>query len=280
MPFIGGSLTGVFLALAMLFVYWVWHRTAAKALFVRIILVSLACFFAIITYSVANIIMKAVIVELAKSQLDTDSAVYFQNNDRVRNDKDIAKQGTLYTRINVANSLSIEIPSHWHVAGSDERMNIAATVEAVMEKTTHIASLAVSSRPLPVGSIIRVSFIETLDFSQSDITNLISENRSEFLKVTAEEFKSELSILVDGLRKFGGNLVGGPSFDVGRVSSMNAVIISYKRSNASGSIFNVYQYHILMGLKKSIITISYVDSGSVIYRPIINKIFNSISFNK
>lgn len=68
-----------------------------------------------------------------------------------------------YRRIEVGKRVSLEVPKHWHVRDLDERRNIAAAGEAIMDavgrknEPSHVTSLSVVSQPGPVGAIIRIS---------------------------------------------------------------------------------------------------------------------------
>jgi len=96
-------------------------------------------------------------------------------------------QSSVYRRPSVADTLNLELPSHWYVRDLAERQNIAAAGEAItdgLRKTddvTHVSVLSVLSvvsMHEPFGAIIRVSIFSIAETSQAAVNEEICLDRA------------------------------------------------------------------------------------------------------
>lgn len=196
-----------------------------------------------------------------------------------------------YRRIEVGKRVSLEVPKHWHVRDLDERRNIAAAGEAIMDavgrknEPSHVTSLSVVSQPGPVGAIIRISFIPIDKLSQSDVRSALQSDREGTLREVETSFREvetsfreEKAVLSKVMEKQGIKIIGQESFGFDLIGNMTAFTLSYRRTSAVGSSpFLVTQYHVPVGLEKVLITLSYREADALLFRPILERVKRSVA---
>ena len=192
-------------------------------------------------------------------------------------------QESNYRCIEVGKRVSLEVPNHWHVRDLDERRNIAAAGEAIMDavgrknELSHVTSLSVVSQPGPVGAIIRISFIPIDKLSQSDVRSALQSDREGTLREVETAFRKEKAVLSKGMEKQGIKIIGQESFGFDSIGNMTAFTLSYRRTSAVGpSPFLVTQYHVPVGLEKVLITLSYREADALLFRPILERVKRSV----
>jgi hypothetical protein len=188
-----------------------------------------------------------------------------------------AQQGS-YSRINLPQRLSIEVPSDWKVLSQANRSNLAAVASAVMESAGQGGStgkketlLAVNS-PDPAGAVLRLSVTIPPEYSQADLAS-----------ATPSDLKEMEDALLKQYRKLEGS--GGPKviqmqpvrFET--FGGRRALVISYRRSSPAGpSPWQVVQYSIPLPDRLIQLTLSHRESDAVVWQPVLEKVKRSMQF--
>ena len=196
-------------------------------------------------------------------------------------------QSLTYKQIDVGGDrVSITVPAHWRIRDTAERQNIAAGADAALNPTgrsaepMHVSSLSVVSLPEPIQAIIRVSFIEEPG-SQADLVREVTANREKVLAAVRASWDAEKQQLADAMVRQGLRYLGQETYRIEGVGSRTAMVTSYKRTSLTGGApFVVTQYHVPMGKDKVLITFSYQESGAVLFRPILERVKNSIQIRR
>ena len=186
-------------------------------------------------------------------------------------------QDSHFVRLNLSGGVSIEIPKHWKVLSADSTTNLAAMSEALMQQaqversqSRKITVLAVNATPDPTGAIVRVTISVPPDFT-----------RQELRTVTAADLRAIKSEMVSMLRKV--EAAGGPRLlemhDAKALSlaGFPALAIPYVRAGVGGpSPWYVTQYKVPMNNRLVEITLSHRQSDAMIWKPILEKIRQSV----
>lgn len=184
-----------------------------------------------------------------------------------------------YERVLLTHGISIEIPRHWTVLPENSRKNLAASSQAMLDNAgiedssgQKIGLLAVNATPNPTGAMIRVSAIVPPDFTQGDLS-----------RATPSELKEVDQVLVDLFRKVEAS--GGPSIikiqpvQIESFKNYRAMVIRYVRKSVNGpSPWQVTQYKIPVDNKLIELTLSYRQTDSVVWYPILERVKRSIQF--
>lgn len=184
-----------------------------------------------------------------------------------------------YKRMQLSHGISIEMPWHWTVLPEDFRKNLAASSQA-MQDNAGIESvpgqkkglLAVNATPTPTGAMIRVSVTEPPDYTQSDLA-----------KATPRELKEVEREVLLAFKKMEAS--GGPviiemqSVQIEPFKNYRALAIRYVRKSVNGpSPWQVTQYKIPVDNRLIELTLSYRQSDSAIWRPILERVKRSVQF--
>ena len=197
----------------------------------------------------------------------------------------INAQESQFRRINVGSRVSIEVPSHWHVRDLEEKKNISAATEAMLEsggkkgEPIHVSALSVVSKPEPVGAIIRVTFVPLDEnISQASLVREIQSDRAGILREVSVAFKDDMDALKNVMKKQGMEILGQEKIAIDTMGGLTAFTLTYRRTSALGqSPFIVTQYHILVGKEKVLITLSYRESDVRLFGPILDKVKRSVT---
>lgn len=190
-----------------------------------------------------------------------------------------AENQSQFTRVVVTGLLSVEIPRHWETKDAIARANVATLSEAITGKVQHVASLAVSSLPSPSGAIIRVSRISNDGITQSELRAAATSNPPQFLRDAAVDLQDQFAQMEAAIKKLGGDIIEKPQVSVATLDGRTAVVISYKRTDAGGSPFYVQQFHVPLESTKALITVSHRERDAILYRPIVERVLQSVDFD-
>lgn len=172
--------------------------------------------------------------------------------------------------------VKIETPEHWKVLSKDMRKNIRAATEAMAEhgnvplrKTTNV--LHVNATPDPTGAIVRVTIGPPSQHLAASVRGL---SHSDLVELQ-HKFETQL-IAVQNL--------GGPELlesylpQIELISGIPSVAWSYRRRSITGQgTWHVTQYKVPTPSMLLELTISYRETDSAIWRPILNKVRQSVS---
>lgn len=192
-------------------------------------------------------------------------------------------QESNYRRIDVDHRLLIDVPTHWYEKSEAERRNIGAAGEAIAgtvgaaDQSNYYSSLSVSSLPLPSAGIVRVSFVRIEELKQTDFMQAVNSDKDSLLRDLDEFWKSECRALSRGLQVAGMVMLECKRAQVERVGNVTAMVFAYRRTSVGGEApFLVTQYHIPLGKKKALVTLSYRESEAGLYRVIMDRVKRSI----
>lgn len=197
-----------------------------------------------------------------------------------------APQTLSYTTIDVGGRLTVTVPSHWRVRDTAERQNIAAGSDAALNPTgkpsgpMHVSSLSVVSNPEPIRAIVRVSFLQDAG-TQVDLIREVSANRSKVIAEFKASWEAEKHQAVEAMSRQGIQYLGQEEYRIETIGARTALVISYKRSSLKGGApFVVTQYHVPMGSDKVLVTLSFQESEAALFRPILERVKNSIAIRR
>lgn len=171
-----------------------------------------------------------------------------------------------YVLLDVQGTVQLEVPANWTVKDAEHRRLVKEVSESLLEiKDQHSSSVSVHSEPTPSKLIVRVSLLE-LDppFTQAEVRNDIRVDRQGVESDLAAMWEKDAPVMWAGLAKIGLKEVGRASVAVEPLGGQMAYVFRYGRTlanNLDGSM-KVAQYHIPLGGKKVLITLSYVDGDA------------------
>ena len=188
-------------------------------------------------------------------------------------------QEPAFRQVQLPEGISIEIPAHWTVLSQDTRKNIAAAGRAITDNAgvegdsnRKQTLLAVNATPAPTGAMIRVSVTVPPDYTQSDLASVAPRELKEL----------ELEML-QSFRKMEAS--GGPVIvemqpvKVEPFKNKRAVVIRYVRKDRAGpGAWQVTQYKIPVDNRLIELTLSYRQSDSMLWRPILERVKRSIQY--
>ena len=174
-----------------------------------------------------------------------------------------AAQTTGYTKLNVKGRVQLEVPSDWTISDAEQRKRIKEQGEKLTGiPNIHTASLAAQSYPAPSRTMVRVSFIPVEPpITQADVRQEVQASKQQVLRDLADSWREESPKMWASLAKNGVKEVGHPRFAVEPIGGQTALIISYGRTSTANpaETMRVTQYHVLLGAKKALITLSYIE---------------------
>lgn len=192
-----------------------------------------------------------------------------------------AENTSSYSKVVVANRVSISIPTHWKTLDESTRKNISAAAEALLDdpsEVTHVPALAVTSLPSPPGGIVRVSLIDGDGLTQAELINASKTDPAGTLKELSAQGDAMLATASRQLEPAGIKVLSKANTTLENIGGKFAIAVRYRRtSTIAGESFTVCQYHIPLGDKKVIITLSYREQDALIYKSIINRVRSSIT---
>ena len=188
-----------------------------------------------------------------------------------------AQQGP-YTRIDLPQRMSIEVPSGWKVLPQANRSNLAAAASATMEgagrggPTGRKETLLAAMSPDPTGAMVRLGVTRPSEYSQADLAS-----------ATPSDLKEMADELLKQYRKLEGS--GGPKLiemqpmRLETIGGRRALVISYRRSSPAGpSPWQVTQYKIPLSDRLIELTLSHRESDAVVWLPVLEKVKRSVQF--
>lgn len=197
----------------------------------------------------------------------TNSSVYADNTSN-------------FSNVLVANRVSMSIPTHWKILDENTRKNISAAAEAVLDdpnEVVHVPALAVSSVPSPPGGMVRVTLIDGNGLTQAELIDASKTDPAGTLKELSAQGDDIVAIGSRQLAPTGMKALSKANTTLEYIGGKLAIAIRYRRtSTIAGESFSVCQYHVPLGEKKIIITLSYREQNAFIYKSIINRIRSSI----
>ena|GEM_PF-1085809 len=186
---------------------------------------------------------------------------------------------TSFRNAQLSYGISLDIPSHWTILSQDSRKNLRAAGQAMIDNagleglsSRKESLLAVNAKPNPTGAIIRVSITLPPDYTQNYLASLTRENLKEMTIETLNIFRN--------LEASGGlKVVELQPARIEIIKNYRALVISYVRaSNNSSSFWQVTQYKIPTHDKIIEITLSYRKPDAVVWKPILERVKQSLRF--
>lgn len=172
--------------------------------------------------------------------------------------------------------VKIETPGHWKVLSKDMRKNIRAATEAMAEqgnvplrKTTNV--FHVNATPDPTGAIVRVTIGPPVESLAASVRGLSHNDLVELQR----KFETQLRAVQN---------LGGPELlesflpRIEPISGIPSVAWSYRRRSITGQgTWHVTQYKVPTPSMLLELTLSCRESDSAIWKPILNKVRQSVS---
>lgn len=184
-----------------------------------------------------------------------------------------------FKRLQLANNISLEIPSHWTILSQSTRSNLESAGRAVADNAGVDGGsgrkenlLAVNATPNPSGVMIRVSVTKPPEYSQADLSAAtaadLKESGAELLKIFKQLEASGGPKIIEmqpvRIEKFNGQL---------------ALVMPYVRTSKFGpSPWQVTQYKIPVSNRLIEITLSHRQSDAIVWSPILERVKRSVRF--
>lgn len=188
----------------------------------------------------------------------------------------VSAQDAAFHRLQLPYGISLDVPAHWAVLSMEDRKNLDAATQAILESAgaegpagRKESLLAVNATPSPTGAMIRVSVTSPPEYSQSV---LAMANSTDLKEVAAEMLKM--------FRQF--EAAGGPRIIEmlpARIEHLNehrALVMSYVRTGWNESAWQVTQYKIPTRERLIEITLSYRQSDAPIWIPVLEHVKQSL----
>jgi hypothetical protein len=182
-----------------------------------------------------------------------------------------------FKKIDLPYGICVEIPKHWMIIDQASRSNLEAAGSSIAKNSGLDLNnkrqnlLAVNSVPSPTGAMIRVT-VSPPEFTQEELSQLTPEDLKNLGPVIEDMFKQA--------EKAGGpKVVKFYPLKIEKFNDLYSILLNYDREEiTSNSIWNVTQYKIPQSNKLIEITLSKRQSDSPIWRPILERVKNSVSF--
>ena len=191
---------------------------------------------------------------------------------------------SIYRPISLSHGISLEIPAHWQILPIGYRQNLVAFGDAMVSNsgvdtagTKKENLLAVNSIPQPINGKIRVSVSAPPDLSQNELLEIANSSPHDFEMMQTEFLNSFKQLALESNLK----IVEMYPVRIEKVNNHNALVISYirEKSPAENSVWMVNQYKIPISNQYLIeFTLSYQQSNSLIFKPILERVKRSIRF--
>jgi len=179
----------------------------------------------------------------------------------------------------------IEVPAHWTIRGDAELRNVEAASEATLESlgmrnVVYRTSLAVTSVPASLGSVITVAYVPVSEpLRQAEFREMLTEDRAGIMVALSAAFKSQK--FAEVMRSQGKMFMGADPLDVERLGGALAVRYSYRYIfNGDARVVRNIQYHIFNGQEKILISMSMREPNEAVLGPILDRIKRSIQIRE
>jgi hypothetical protein len=196
----------------------------------------------------------------------------------------VSNETELFARQDLGQGISIEVPKHWQPLSADQRTNLAAAGVASYEEvglgqaSGTPATFAMNATPAPTGAMIRLVVTSPAEITETLFREVIKEGLKGEM---AKEFDSKAAELLPKVAS-GGNsqiLKVFPT-QIVQVSNKPAILFSYQRTSAvDGSPWFVRQYHIAVGDRTVLLTVSNRLSDEAVWTPILNRTVKTIALD-
>jgi len=190
-------------------------------------------------------------------------------------------QDTSFRRVQLFYGISLDVPSHWTVLSLENRKNLGAASQAMIDNAgiegpsgRKESLLAMSATPNPTGAMIRVSVTSPPDYTQSDLAAATSADLKE---VGAEVLKLFRQLEASGGPKI---IEMQPvRIEHAQLNNYRVLVIPYVRAGVNGpSPWQVTQYKIPVSDRLIEITLSHRQSDAIVWRPILERVKRSVKF--
>ncbi len=188
-------------------------------------------------------------------------------------------EDTSFRRVELPYGISLDVPSHWTILSQDNRKNLRAAGQAMIDNAgiegasgRKESLLAINATPNPTGAMIRVSVTSPPDYTQDDLAAISSVNLKE---ISAEMLNMFRQLEASG----GPKVIEMQPARIEKIRNNRILVMPYVRASInSPSSWQVTQYKIPTSDKLIEITLSYRKSDSVVWRPILEKVKRSVRF--
>lgn len=175
--------------------------------------------------------------------------------------------------------ISLDVPSHWTELSKENRRNIAAARQAMLDNADvegpdgrKETLFAMNAEPSPAGATVRVSVTSPPTYSQSDLATATPEDLKQFEAYFLESFRA--------LSDSGGpRILDTQTFRIESMRNHLALAMPYIRAGIDGgSPWQVVQYQVPTPDYLIEITLSHRQSDAIVWRPILERVKRSVQF--
>ena len=190
----------------------------------------------------------------------------------------VLAQDNTFRKAKLPYGISLDVPSHWAVLSMADIKNLHTSSQAMMDNagmekqsSRKETLLAMNATPNPTGAMIRVSVTIPPNFTQSDLAGTTPADLKE---VGVEMLKMFRQIEASG----GPKIKEMQAIRIERLNNYRALVTPYIRTGPNESTWQVTQYEIPVPSLLIHVTLSYRQSDAVIWRPILERVKQSVRF--
>jgi len=190
----------------------------------------------------------------------------------------VYSESSFFHKMNLIHGISIDVPTHWRILSQATRKNLNAAGQSMMDNSDIERSngrkktlLAMNALPRPAGAMLRISVTLPPDYTQDDLNSVTKGELKEIETGLLKTFKK--------LESSGLKIIKMQSTRIEEFGNYNALVMSYVRAGLNGpSPWQVTQYKIPVSDKLIELTLSYRESDSIVWTPILERVKRSLIF--
>ena len=184
-----------------------------------------------------------------------------------------------FATVTLPKGVSIELPKNWVVLSSNQRI----TLDTVVESGLDLSGVQQEASELPFAAnyyddhgktigILNVRYYPQLDLSQAYARSATNQDVKELDATLKENMSKEM-------KAFGMSIAWWGGTSKTEINGITAFVTVYRRAALTGSgDFRVRLVRVLAGDRSFTLTVSYLESASMILRPITDRIISSLRF--
>lgn len=184
-----------------------------------------------------------------------------------------------FRSVQLAYGISLDVPSHWVVLSVENRKNLGAAGQAIIDNAgiegpigRKESLLAMNATPNPTGAMIRVSITSPADYTQSDLAVATPAD--------LKDIRAEMIKMFRQLEESGGpKIIEMQPVRIDRANNFRVLVMPYIRAGLKeSSPWQVIQHKVPVSNHLIEITLSYRQSDAIVWRPILERVKRSVKF--
>lgn len=191
----------------------------------------------------------------------------------------VAKATGNFATVTLPRGVTIDLPKNWVVLSNNQRITLDTFVESGLD----LSGTAQVPSELPFAAnyyddhrntiaILNIRYYPQFDLSQSDARNATSLDVQELDSALKENMLKEM-------KAFGMSITSWIGTSKTEISGITAFVTEYRRASLKGAgDFRVRLVRVFADDRSFTLTVSYLESASMVLRPITDRIIGSLKF--